>query len=89
MMLGRKSATERLTSFLYVLSERVGKKLDSGYEIHLPMSRADIADFLGLATETVSRTFTQLRMSKVIEIENIQTIIIPNPEMLLDLSLQD
>ncbi|KEJ88548.1 helix-turn-helix domain-containing protein [Sulfitobacter donghicola] len=86
MMLGRKSANEKLASFLCVLAERVGKDLGSSRSVTLPMSRSDIADFLGLTTETVSRTFTQLRKSKIIAIENIHTIIIQRPTALLGLS---
>tara|TARA_R110000787_G_scaffold112500_5_gene221415 strand:- start:2311 stop:2985 length:675 start_codon:yes stop_codon:yes gene_type:complete len=89
MMLGRKSATEKLASFLCVLSERVGEDLGAFRQVTLPMSRSDIADFLGLTTETVSRTFTQLRKSKIIAIDNIHTIIIQRPTALLGLSLGD
>ena len=53
------------------------------------MSRSDIADFLGLTTETVSRTFTQLRKSNIIVIDNIHTIVIQRPTALLGLSLGD
>lgn len=87
MMLGRKSATEKLASFLCVLAERVGEDLGAYRQITLPMRRSDIADFLGLTTETVSRTFTHLRKSKIIAIDNKHTIIIQNPTALFDLSL--
>ncbi|MEH6739175.1 MAG: helix-turn-helix domain-containing protein [Sulfitobacter sp.] len=86
MMLGRKSANEKLSSFLCVLAARVGTDLGGSRSVNLPMSRSDIADFLGLTTETVSRTFTQLRNSKVITIENIHTVIIHRPTALLALS---
>jgi CRP/FNR family transcriptional regulator len=89
MMLGRKSAVEKLASFLCVLTERVGRDLGGFRQITLPMSRSDIADFLGLTTETVSRTLTQLRKSKIIAIDNIHTIIIQRPEALLGLSQGD
>lgn len=86
MMLGRKSAAEKLASFLCVLSERVGENLGAYRQVDLPMSRSDIADFLGLTTETVSRTFTQLRKSRIIAINNIHTIIIQRPTALLGLA---
>jgi CRP-like cAMP-binding protein len=86
MMLGRKSATEKLASFLCALAERVGEDLGAFRQIYLPMSRSDIADFLGLTTETVSRTFTQLRKSQVIAIDNIHTVIIQRPTALLGLA---
>lgn len=89
MMLGRISATEKLASFLCVLVERVGEDLGAYRQITLPMSRSDIADFLGLTTETVSRTFTQLRKSKIIAIDNTHTIIIQKPTALLSLLLGD
>lgn len=89
MMLGRKSAIEKLASFLCVLADRVGKDTYGCTAIHLPMSRSDIADFLGLTTETVSRTFTQMRKSKIIAIDNIHTVIVEKPTALLALSLGD
>ncbi|MGB7242642.1 MAG: helix-turn-helix domain-containing protein [Sulfitobacter sp.] len=89
MMLGRKSASEKLASFLCVLAERVGTDLGIYRCVVLPMTRSDIADFLGLTTETVSRTLTQMRKSKIIAIDNIHTIIIQRPTALLGLSLGD
>lgn len=86
MMLGRKSATEKLASFLCVLSDHVGEDHGAFRQISLPMSRSDIADFLGLTTETVSRTFTQLRKSQIIAIDNIHTIIIQRPKALRGLT---
>lgn len=87
MMLGRKSASEKLASFLCILVDRVGEDTGAYKQVALPMSRSDIADFLGLTTETVSRTFTQLRKSKIIAIDNIHTIVIQRPTALLNLSL--
>lgn len=89
MMLGRKSAVEKVASFLSVLDERVGQDQGQYRQVTLPMCRGDIADFLGLTTETVSRTLTQLRKSKIIAIENIQTVIILRPTALLGLSMGD
>ncbi|WP_299784157.1 helix-turn-helix domain-containing protein [uncultured Roseobacter sp.] len=89
MMLGQKSALEKVASFLCILSDRVGQDVAGHRQVELPMSRADIADFLGLTTETISRTFTQLRKSETIAIDNIHTIIILRPKALLALSLGD
>lgn len=61
LLLGRKTATERLAAFLLRQSER-GERLGwPANPVHLSMSRADTADYLGLTIETVSRTFTKLR----------------------------
>ena len=53
------------------------------------MKRADIADFLGLTIETVSRTITQLRNAGVIDLKSPQTIIIRDPEALADAAEAD
>lgn len=82
MMLGRKSSIEKLASFLLVLAKRVGAPIGDYTQVTLPMTRADIADFLGLTTETISRTFTLLRKSQIIAIDHINTIIILKPKAL-------
>ena len=56
VLLGRKSAEERVVSFLLA----VHRKCATHAEIELPMSRLDMADYLGLTIETVSRTMTSL-----------------------------
>lgn len=66
--LGRKSAQERLASFLVTMAERIGAARDSKViELDLPMSRRDIADSLGLTIETVSRQLSELREAGLIE----------------------
>jgi CRP/FNR family nitrogen fixation transcriptional regulator len=64
LLLGRKSAMEKIATFLLDLSRR----LDDHGSIELPMSRTDIADHLGLTIETVSRSLTQLERQGVIEL---------------------
>lgn len=56
LLLGRRSATERVAAFLMEVDERLG----STGTFALPMTRRDIADYLGLTIETVSRTLSQL-----------------------------
>lgn len=57
LMLGTMNAEERLAAFLTSLSTRMSARGFSPNEFHLRMSRAEIASFLGLKLETVSRTF--------------------------------
>jgi CRP/FNR family transcriptional regulator len=66
LLLGRKTAKERVASFLVSLSRRAVKRRRPASPLEIPMSRTDMADFLGLTTETVSRTLTQLRRAKLI-----------------------
>ena len=68
LLLGRKTAQEKVASFLLMMSKRAAKRGRPSNLIELPMGRADVADFLGLSTETVSRTFTQLKTSGVIQL---------------------
>ena len=66
LSLGRKSAKERVASFLLQLSRRAARLGLPSNPIILPMSRADIADYLGLTIETVSRTMTRLKTAGII-----------------------
>ena len=69
LLLGRKTATERVASFLKDMAARI--PLTNEFvpgQMALPMGRADIADHLGLTVETVSRTLTQLRCRSVITV---------------------
>ena len=65
-----KNAEERVAGFLLEMASRCA----SGAAIELPMSRQDIADYLGLTIETVSRTFTQFVQSGVIALETSRRI---------------
>jgi CRP/FNR family transcriptional regulator len=67
VLLGRKTATERLASFLLMLSGRC-RSMSGGDEIEFPMPRADIADYLGIRIETVSREITALKTARVIRL---------------------
>jgi CRP/FNR family transcriptional regulator len=77
LLLGRKTAIERVGSFLLGWGERVSFCAAPSVSFTLPMPRADLADYLGLTIETVSRSFTLLRRNRVIETTR-QTVTITN-----------
>ena len=64
--LGRRSAEEKIAAFLIGWRDRLERIGRSTKTIHLPMSRQDIADYLGLTVETVSRTLTRLERENTI-----------------------
>jgi CRP/FNR family nitrogen fixation transcriptional regulator len=69
-----KSAQERVASFLLEMAERAAQN----NIIDLPMSRQDIADYLGLTIETVSRTLTSLETAAAIEVSTSRRIVLRN-----------
>lgn len=68
MLLGKKSAEERLATLLLNLSGRFEERGFSPYEFHLNMSRNDIGNYLGLAVETVSRLFTRFQEQGLLQV---------------------
>ena len=72
LLLGRKSAQERIATFLLDMADRLSRSGD----MELPMSRQDIADYLGLTIETVSRTLTQLERDGFIAIPASRRIVL-------------
>jgi CRP/FNR family transcriptional regulator len=66
VLLGRATPTERLLSFLLMWRDRFTQSETGSTEIILPMKRSDIADYLGMTVETVSRTLTKLQRDKLI-----------------------
>lgn len=83
LLLGRKSAVERLGSFLVQLSRRAARRGQPDSPVEVPMTRAEIADYLGLTTETVSRVITRLKTSGVIRVLGQHRIAILDPRRLL------
>lgn len=76
VMLGCKSASEKVASFLLALAKKSGGEEAESLMIHLPMTRADIADYLGLTLETVSRQLTRLKIAGLIGLPQPQTIVV-------------
>jgi CRP-like cAMP-binding protein len=77
-----KSAQERVAGFLLEMADRASH----GGAVELPMSRQDIADYLGLTIETVSRTLTQLEKSATIELPTARRIVLRNRSALARLN---
>ena len=75
-MLGRRQAAERIALFLHGLSERYRLLGRSGEMFVLPMSREDIASFLGMVIETVSRTLTKMQDDGVITVRGRQVTVL-------------
>jgi CRP/FNR family transcriptional regulator, anaerobic regulatory protein len=76
LLLGRKTAEEKVASFLLALARRQGDGANPVRVLHLPMSRQDMADYLGLTIETVSRTLTRLRQDGLIALPSPQQVIL-------------
>jgi CRP/FNR family transcriptional regulator len=79
MLLGRKSATEKVASFLLEMSERLsglggGPEREAGFE--LPFGRQQIADILGLTIETTCRQLTRMRASGLLELPSRREVVI-------------
>jgi CRP/FNR family transcriptional regulator len=85
-VLNRRSAIEKLAAFVLDLARRQTAKSAGGNQINLELTRTDIADFLGLTVETVSRNLTKLRQRKIIDLPHIHTLIILNKERLEELA---
>jgi CRP/FNR family nitrogen fixation transcriptional regulator len=75
LLLGRKTAVERVATFLLEVSRRFGGEFTS-----LPMGRQDMADYLGLTIETVSRMLTQLQGDNLVEFSSCRRFRITNPK---------
>jgi CRP/FNR family transcriptional regulator len=69
VILGQKSAEERLASFLISLSNRFIRRGFSAHQFNLSMSRSDIGNYLGLALETVSRLFTRFQNEGLLRVD--------------------
>jgi CRP-like cAMP-binding protein len=82
LLLGRKNAVERLATFLLMMATRNG----GADHVSLPMTRGDIADYLGLTTETVSRIFSQFKTQGVIQIKANSEVLLRHRDTLEDLA---
>jgi CRP/FNR family transcriptional regulator, anaerobic regulatory protein len=89
LITSQRSAVERVAGFLLALSRRNERNGLDPANIELPMTRADIGDFLSLTIETVSRTFTKLKALGVIELPQSSRVKLVDIEELEDLAEGD
>ncbi len=86
LLLGRKCSYERVAGFLFMMARRAPSKSQGQpknyVHFELPFTRAEMADYLGLTLETVSRQFSQLKKKQVITLPSSRDIIIPDIELL-------
>jgi CRP/FNR family nitrogen fixation transcriptional regulator len=80
IMLGRQTAKERLAAFLLRLVERADAV--DGDTVELPMSRQDIADYLGLTIETVCRELSALKKARIVAAPDLQSFVLKNGDAL-------
>jgi len=92
LLLGRKNAGERVASFLLMIARRVrevGCNADPNSDMavfNLPMSRSDMADYLGLTTESVSRQLSKMKREGVIRLQGNREIEVPSMGRLLKMA---
>ena len=87
LLLGRKSASEKVASFLVMIAEQQARSGED--ELDLPMTRSDIADYLGLTIETVSRTLSKLKQAGLIALPTAVRIEILDRDRLEDMAAGD
>jgi CRP/FNR family transcriptional regulator, anaerobic regulatory protein len=94
LMLSRKSSYERVASLLCIIGRRTrvagcAPLADNYAEFDLPLSRSDLADYLGLTLETVSRSISRLKRKGLIELRSRREIVVPDLELLAAVAKMD
>lgn len=95
VLLGRKTAEEKVASLLLLIARRAlmtgcpHSAPASALQFDLPLTRADMADYLGLTIETVSRQITRLRTKGAIKLVDTHNFLVPDIAALADLSGQE
>jgi len=82
LLLGRKTAEEKLASFLLSLADRDPMRPHEEGQLRLPMSRTEIADYLGLTIETVSRVLGRLKTAGILRLDSVSELRILRPDRL-------
>ena len=81
LLLSKKTAEEKIGTFLLNLSARYQQRKLSPNSFRLPMARTDIGNYLGLAVETVSRVFTRLQKNNILRVDGKEVSIINYAEL--------
>lgn len=81
ILLGKRSAEERIAALLISLSSRFRRRHLSPTRFRLPMSRADLGNYLGLVIETVSRVLTRLQRRHVLKVNQREIEILDLPKL--------
>ncbi|ADP71459.1 transcriptional regulator, Crp/Fnr family [Rhodomicrobium vannielii ATCC 17100] len=94
LMLGRKSSFERVASLLLIIARRTRNAgaqpvHENCAEFELPLTRSELADYLGLTLETVSRKVSQLKQQGLIELRSTRDVVVPNIERLAEAASMD
>jgi CRP/FNR family transcriptional regulator len=93
LLLGRKTAREKIASFLCILARREAalhmKSVGQAITIELPLTREELADYLGLTLETVSRQISALRREGVLDLVGKRGISVPDFDALQDIAGDD
>ncbi len=84
LLLGRKTAREKIATFLDMLVRRsqLAEGAVPGAALHLPMTRDQIANYLGLTLETVSRQFSAFKREGIIDVPDRRSVIVINIDRL-------
>ncbi len=84
--MGGRNAEMRIASLLLEFIDTYGRKTGRGIEVTLPLSREGIANYLGIARETLSRKLTQMEEEGIISFLDNRLMVVENPEALRGLS---
>lgn len=84
--LGRKTAVGKVASFLVMMQKKLEAGHENGDRIYLPMTRSDIADYLGMSVETISRTMSRLAVDGIVRKNGEREILCLRPQALIDLA---
>ncbi|SFR32252.1 transcriptional regulator FnrL [Litoreibacter janthinus] len=84
LLLGRKTAREKIASFLLICARRLGRREGEKLLLDLPLTRDAMSDYLGLTIETVSRQMAALKRDGVLVLDGTRKVTIPDLNRLLD-----